>query len=206
MIKVSIIITSYNKGQYTKKLLDELHKQLTNECEVIFVNDGSTDNTLNIVKDHPITKHKNFVLINNEKNQWVSTARNQGIEQSHGTHLTFIDGDDYPLNNYIKTLLSYTKEQSDVIIYDYQCYSDNPEIDVTLIDKAVNMMCWSRLYKKEFLDKNNIRFDDKWKNIGYGEDGDFNEKVISVPNAIITDKKDIIYAYRWGVDNSLSNQ
>lgn len=206
MIKLSIIITSYNKGQYTKKLLDELHKQLTNECEVIFVNDGSTDNTLNIVKDHPITKHKNFVLINNEKNQWVSTARNQGIEHSRGAYLTFIDGDDYPLNNYIKTLLSYTKEQCDVIVYDYQCYSDNPEIDVTLIDKAVNMMCWSRLYKKDFLDKNDIRFDDKWKSIGYGEDGDFNEKVTSIPNAIIADKKDIIYAYRWGVDNSLSNQ
>lgn len=206
MIKLSIIITSYNKGQYTKKLLDELHKQLTNECEVIFVNDNSTDDTLNIVKEHSITSHKNFVLINNETNQWVSTARNQGIELARGQYLTFIDGDDYPLNNYIKTLLSYTKEQSDVTVYDYQCYSDNPEIDVTLIDKAVNMMCWSRLYKKEFLDKNNIRFDNKWKSFGYGEDGDFNEKVISTPNAIITDKKDIIYAYRWGVDNSLSNQ
>ena len=206
MIKLSIIITSYNKGQYTKKLLDELHKQLTNECEVIFVNDNSTDDTLNIIKEHPIAGHKNFVLINNEKNQWVSTARNQGIELARGQYLTFIDGDDYPLDNYIQTLLSYTKEQCDVIVYDYQCCSDHPDIDVSLITKAVNMMCWSRLYKKDFLDKNNIRFDDKWKHIGYGEDGDFNEKVTSVPDAIIVDKKDIIYSYRWGVENSLSNQ
>ena len=206
MIKLSIIITSYNKGQYTKKLLDELHKQLTNECEVIFVNDNSTDDTLNIIKEHPITSHQNFVLINNETNQWVSTARNQGIELSRGQYLTFIDGDDYPLDNYIQTLLLYTKEQCDVIVYDYQCCSDHPDNDLSLIEKGYNMMCWSRLYKKDFLDKNNIRFDDKWKHIGYGEDGDFNEKVTSVPNAIIVDKKDIIYSYRWGVENSLSNQ
>ena len=200
-----ITITNYNKGVYLMQLLDSLYKQIDENVKVLFIDDCSKDDSIEVIKNHPISSLENFELIENKKNMWVSYCRNCGINNlKRGDWITFIDSDDFVLDDYIKTLKSYMKNNKyDVYVYDYKV---SPVVDIKEEDilKADNIMCWSRLYRGKFLLDNNIKFKDKYKKLGFGEDYDFNEQILfNEPRIKIT--KDIIYGYHWGVKDSLSN-
>ena len=200
-----ITITNYNKGIYLMQLLDSLYKQIDENVKVLFIDDCSKDDSIEVIKNHPISSLENFELIENKKNMWVSYCRNYGINNlKHGDWITFIDSDDFVLDDYIKTLKSYMKNNKyDVYVYDYKV---SPVVDIKEEDilKADNIMCWSRLYRGKFLLDNNIKFKDKYKKLGFGEDYDFNEQILfNKPR--IKSTKDIIYGYHWGVKDSLSN-
>lgn len=200
-----ITITNYNKGVYLMQLLDSLYKQIDENVKVLFIDDCSKDDSIEVIKNHPISSLENFKLIENKKNMWVSYCRNYGINNlKRGDWITFIDSDDFVLDDYIKTLKSYMKNNKyDVYVYDYKV---SPVVDIKEEDilKADNIMCWSRLYRGKFLLDNNIKFKDKYKKLGFGEDYDFNEQILfNEPKIKIT--KDIIYGYHWGVKDSLSN-
>ena len=94
-MKLSIIVPMYNAERYIDTCLNTLVKQdiLDSEYEIIIINDGSTDNSVNIVKKY-IQKHENINLIS-VKNGGQSRARNIGIENSKGKYLYFVDADDY---------------------------------------------------------------------------------------------------------------
>ena len=103
--KISIIIPVYNSEKYLEECIISLLNQTLKECEFIFINDGSTDNSYNICKEYE-RKDGRIVLINQE-NRGVSTARNIGMTRAQGDYITFVDSDDYVDNKYIETLLSY---------------------------------------------------------------------------------------------------
>jgi glycosyltransferase involved in cell wall biosynthesis len=206
---IIITVTNYNKALYTPTLLDSLISQIkgANDVQVVWVDDKSTDNSLDLVKKHDISKLDNFILIEHDTNQWVSQSRNEGIKRlNENDWITFIDGDDYVKENYINVLRQYVKEgQYDVYTFDYENISEVPEVNAADIEKGENAMVWTRLYRGDFLLAHNITFQDiPYKEDGFGEDGSFNEAVI---NAGAKEKvnQDIIYVYRWGVAHSLSN-
>lgn len=204
-----ITITSYNKGLYTNKLLNSLVDQIKDKSnvKVLFVDDASDDSTVDIVKSHAIFKLDNFELLTHTEMLWVSESRNEGIKRLNtGDWITFIDGDDFVTDNYIETLLSYMDDNKyDIYMFDYNNYPDDPSIDPESIEKAENTMVWSRLYKADVILENNILFRDKpYKEQGFGEDYAFNEE-LRIIGATEKATGDIIYNYRWGVPNSLSN-
>lgn len=204
-----ITITSYNKGLYTNKLLNSLVDQIKNKTnvKVLFVDDASTDSTLDIVKSHDIYQLDNFELLIHEESLWVSDSRNEGIKQlNNGDWITFIDGDDFVTEDYITALLSYIKDNKyDIYQFDYNNCPDDPSIDPSTIEKAENTMVWSRLYKADTILDNNILFRNKpYKEQGFGEDYTFNEE-LRIIGATEKETKDTIYNYRWGVPESLSN-
>ena len=201
-----ITITNYNKSQYTNRLLDSLYSQIEEDIIILFVDDASTDNSLDIVKKHPIYKQNCFKVIEHKENMWVSSCRNEGIKLLKNVDwITFIDGDDFVEPNYIKTLKKYMNNgEYDVFIFDYNDIPANETIDIKSVVRAQTVMCWSRLYKGKYILKNNIKFDNVFKNIGYGEDVDFNISVMK-NNPKIKVCKDKIYNYTFGVKNSLSN-
>lgn len=88
MPKFSIIIPVYNVENYIGKCLDSVFNQTFKDYEVIIVNDGSTDNSMNIVK-----KYKTVII--NNKHEGVSTSRNLGVQKAKGEYLLFLDSDDY---------------------------------------------------------------------------------------------------------------
>ena len=89
--KVSIIVPIYNCEKYLDEAIQSLLNQSIKECEFILVNDGSTDNSLNIANEYK--KLDSRIKIINQVNQGVSVARNTGIEASQGEYIGFIDGD-----------------------------------------------------------------------------------------------------------------
>lgn len=93
MIKYSVIVPVYNAEKYLEKCLDSIINQSFDNFELILVNDGSNDKSLHILKDYA-KKDKRIILID-QKNQGVSSARNRGISEAKGEYLMFVDSDDY---------------------------------------------------------------------------------------------------------------
>lgn len=100
MIKYSFIVPVYNTSKYLKKCLDSLAGQNFKDFEIIIVNDGSTDNSKNIISEYE-EKYNNIKVIN-QKNGGLSVARNNGVKGATGKYLIFIDSDDYVETNLLK--------------------------------------------------------------------------------------------------------
>jgi len=102
MPKFSIIIPLYNKEAHIIDTLESVFKQTFTDYEVIVVNDGSTDNSLQLVTE---LKRKNLFVFNNKK-QGVSQARNFAMQQAKGDYFAFLDADDIWLNYHLEKLNS----------------------------------------------------------------------------------------------------
>ena len=88
----SIIIPIYNSALYVKKCIDSVKSQSFSDFEVILINDGSTDNSLEIIKQEIKDDSRFYVYTKN--NSGVSSSRNLGLEKSKGDYIIFIDSDD----------------------------------------------------------------------------------------------------------------
>ena len=92
-IKVSVIIPIYNAYDYLKPALDTIIDQTLREIEIICIDDGSTDRSLDIIKEYQKTDER--IRIVTENNAGVSTARNKGIIRARGKYIIFLDADDF---------------------------------------------------------------------------------------------------------------
>ena len=90
---ISVIVPIFNVGQYLRECLDSVFNQTYKNIEVIAVNDGSTDNSYNILMEYS-RKYDNIKIISQE-NKGQAAARNKGIEQASGKYVHFLDSDDY---------------------------------------------------------------------------------------------------------------
>ncbi len=102
MIKYSFIVPVYNTSKYLDKCLKSLVNQTFNDFEIIIVNDGSTDNSKSIISNYQ-EKYNNIKVIN-QKNEGLSSARNNGVKKSIGNYLLFIDSDDYVEEDLLKKI------------------------------------------------------------------------------------------------------
>ena len=91
-MKLSIIIPCYNVEKFVQKCANSILVQKGFDCEFIFVNDGSKDNTLHILEYLAIKDNRIKVI--NQENQGLSGARNTGIENAKGDYMMFVDADD----------------------------------------------------------------------------------------------------------------
>lgn len=99
MTKVSIIVPVYNGEKLLKRCLKSLLNQTLQDIEIICVNDGSTDNSVKIIKKYLDSRLK---LINNNINSGLSVSRNKGMEIATGEYVGFVDCDDWVDNDYFE--------------------------------------------------------------------------------------------------------
>lgn len=100
--KVSVIVPAYNCEKFIKQCIDSILDQLYPNIEIIVINDGSTDNTANL-----LNSYRDKIFLINQQNCGVSKARNAGIEVSTGDYIMFVDSDDWIENNMISTMIKY---------------------------------------------------------------------------------------------------
>jgi len=116
--KVSIIVPIYNAEDYLSRCLDSLLAQSFNEIEIVAVNDGSTDNSLDILNGYA-EKDKRLVVIN-QQNSGVSSARNTGIDVAAGEYIGFVDSDDWvDFKMYEKMYTCAVKDKADIVMCSY---------------------------------------------------------------------------------------
>lgn len=124
MVKISIIIPIYNVEQYLKKCLESILAQTLDDIEVILVNDGSTDKSLDICNQYKLKDPRIKVI--DKKNGGLSDARNKGIQIAEGEYIAFLDSDDWVEPNFYKYLWELAqKEKADIAQCDYiEAYHD----------------------------------------------------------------------------------
>lgn len=121
--KVSVILPVYNTEKYLPECLDSLLNQTLKDIEIICINDGSTDNSLEILQEYQANDQRIRIL--NQENQGAAIARNKGIQMAEGEYLSFLDADDFFDENMLKW--SYEKAQktnSDICIYGSYLYDN----------------------------------------------------------------------------------
>lgn len=139
MKKISVIIPAYNCGKYIERCVESLLKQSGAELEIIAVNDGSTDDTL-----QKLLKYGDRITIKNINNMGVSGARNLGLSCAHGDFLMFVDGDDYLTDGAIQRLVSAQSENdADIVRFRYKCVYPN----------GAAVLPKSQLNRYEFIEK-----------------------------------------------------
>jgi len=107
MFKISIIMPAYNAQNTIKTSIESILRQNYNNYELIIIDDGSNDNTENVVKEFSDSRIKYFKLATN---MGVSNARNFGIEKATGEYIMFIDSDDIYLDGRIEKMVNNIKD------------------------------------------------------------------------------------------------
>lgn len=196
MAKVSVIVPVYNVEKYIKKCLDSLVNQTLEDIEIIVVNDGSKDSSIDIVKEYA-KKHNNIKLYEKE-NGGLSDARNYGLQFATGKYIAFLDSDDYvDANLYKKMYEKAKKEDSDMVECNfYWVYGKRNKKDIgekyrdkkQMFEKA-RVVAWNKLYKKEILNKADVKFP---KGLRY-EDVEFFYKIIPYLEKVSFIKEPLIY-------------
>ena len=111
---VSIIIPTFNYGRYLKECIDSALNQTYDNIEIIIVNDGSTDNTLSILKEYQCKEYQNSIrVISHSKNRGLSAARNTGISIMNGEYAKFSDADDIMYQYSVEYLVNASKQIND---------------------------------------------------------------------------------------------
>lgn len=221
--KVSVIVPVYNAEKYIKKCIDSILGQTLKELEIIFINDGSKDNSLSIIKEY--AKDDNRIIVVDQENNGPSAARNKGIEISTGEYIGFVDSDDFieeemyeelydiassyksqiAMCNYNEVYINDGRTyKSNSFLMENKCYNKN-EINEKIIrtfTKSENYGFYSlvnKIYEREWLLATNIRLDIERD---HGEDWWFNIQLFSQLESFICSSK-TLYNYIHINKNSL---
>jgi len=219
-IKLSVIIPVYNTEDYLESCLDSLFIQKYQDIEYILVDDGSTDNSLNICKKYA-DKDKRFVVIH-KQNGGPSSARNLGIENAKGEYITFVDSDDFVSYDAYKKIANLLEKNNnpDVLVFGGKLVPEyapqymwdkvntrdvvytefNPSILYNEI--GARPFLWLQVVKKSIIIDNKIKMDES---INLGEDQLFQIEFFPFTKNIVF-VSDKFYHYRWQRGNSIMEQ
>ena len=132
-MKVSIIIAAYNIDQYIERCINSIINQTLKDIEIIVVNDGSKDRTLDIIKD--IASKDSRIKIIDKQNQGLIEARKSGMKIANGEYLLFVDGDDWLEIDTLEKLYKNAKSNnSDIVIYNAYNSYDNSKYKLNIFN------------------------------------------------------------------------
>ena len=211
MQKVSVIVPFYNVEGYIEKCLDTLVNQTLKDIEIILVNDGSTDRSIEIVNKF-LRRYPEKLVYLEKENGGLSDARNYAIPYTKGEYIAFLDSDDYVEKYMYEEMYNMAKkENSDMVECNfYWEYPDKQKEDIGTIYHGKNEMiekirvvAWNKLIKREILEKSEVRFP---KGYRY-EDTEFTYKLIPYIEKVSFLKKPCIhYVQREGSISNSQNE
>ena len=217
--KVSVILPVYNVGKYLRQSLDSLIHQTLKDIEIICVDDGSTDDSYDILEEYK-QKDERIKVIHKE-NKGTGAARNDGLRLATGECIGFVDPDDWVKPNMFERLYGLIKEKNlDIAMCMPDGYDEKNGINTpfpyfvdanfkNIIDDRVfnwrdlspfsyPMCVWNKLYTKELFDKNNIDF---------AEGLDFEDHKVIFGTLLTAERmffiKEKLYVYRFNREGSV---
>ena len=207
----SVIVPAYNVEGYIRECIESIQRQSVEEIEIIAVDDGSTDGSGKIL-DGLSTDDGRLKVIHKE-NAGVSAARNSGIDAAKGKYIVFVDGDDFLAPDFLAYMIGlverygsefclslncFTKKNEEQITEDKVEQLDNVGATALLLSPRVIVGCWDKIFSREFINANNIRFR---TDLHYGEGLHFITTVSQRANHVTVGERKVYYYRR---DNQYS--
>ena len=219
MVKISVIMPVYNGEKYLEKTCLNLSKQTLTDIELICVNDGSTDNSLNILEK--LADKYDFIKIINQENQGSGVARNNGIENAIGEYIAFLDADDIYVDvDALEKMYEYgSKHDADMVGANQKRVSIDGNLEDNFNYKQKNYTYFSdygvispqeygipwafykNIFKRSFLNKHNITF----PNLKRGQDPVFLAEVLTKVNQIYVVCTDL-YGYNYALGGGANSK
>ena len=174
-LKFSIIVPVYNVETYVGTCLKSLINQTFPDFEIICINDGSTDRSLEVLQYHAAKDAR--IKIINQENKGLGAARNIGTEQAKGEYLIFVDSDDWIRTDTLEILNRQLNENpTDVCLFGYSNFIDDLQcnVSVSFLDSLkrkelkypydymfLNVTAWGKTYSRQFWQQHNLHFAEK---------------------------------------------
>ena len=217
---VSIVIPVFNTGKLARSLVDKLLSDDYRDVEIILVDDGSTDNSLEIIKQ--IKNEK--VRIYNKKNGGPSAARNFGIKKAKGEYLLFVDSDDDMAQDYVQKMVLAFRDDIDMVVsgvkyckldkqneedvyLDEFLYKDNEGNKDFMLRSLLHdgrmYPVFNKVFRTEIIRKNEIEFDEK---MSFGEDTKFVMDYVGAIKGKIKFILEPLYIYHAGTSTSTAKK
>ncbi len=198
---LSIIIPAYNAEKYVQQCLESVKTLLMDKSEIIVINDGSNDNTADVV--NKCSMNDDRIRLVNTVNGGVSRARNRGLDEACGKYIMFLDADDFLLPSAFDKVTELIKKEeyefiafSSMIIEEdgrewhkgYRIFtgnecSDKNTIDCIMYADSLFNECWGKIFYKDIIDNNRLRFPEC---VPVGEDLMFVMKYYSYCTRVLT--------------------
>lgn len=208
---ISVIIPIYNVEQYLRRCIDSVLSQKEVSLEIILVDDGSTDSSGKICDDYA-SKDSNVRCLHIE-NSGPATAKNKGYDIAKGNYVAFIDSDDEIKHDMFSVMLkSAYQHNADIVCCNYNQVDEDGNISHTqhtgreyvldqddalkaiLIKDKIYSQCWTKIYKREMLELNQIRNTEGLKT---EEDFIYNIQAFACSHTVcVVDKPLYIYTHR----------
>ena len=208
---VSVIVPNYNAEKYIKRCIESVEHQTYSRIEIIIVDDGSSDSSLNIING--LISNFDNISVYCQENMNAAIARNRGIEFANGEYLLFLDSDDILYEDAIfKMVQCAENEKSDLVIGNYKEIDSHDNLlqecnVITKYKKLTNPMEFvgmvpnptNKLYSKSVIDLNKI----VWGNVRIGQDLNFFLKYLMCCKKVSVVSE---YIYGWRIlQGSISN-
>ena len=210
MVKVSIVMPVYNAGDLLKESIESAVNQTLKDIEIVCVDDGSTDNSVELLKE--LSRKYDCIKIYTQENEGSGSARNHGLDEATGEYIAFLDADDILVDkNALEVLYDWgVKNNADLVCGNLKRLSfeseviPNPNYDagnyyyfdsLEAIDPQEYGVPWAfykNIFKRTFLNEHNIRF----KDLRRGQDPVFLSQVLANINKVYGAPVDL-YAYRF---------
>ncbi len=211
---ISIIVPVYNVEKYLPKCMDSIINQTLKDIEIICINDGTKDNSLEILNQY--AKKDKRIKVISQPNSGLGSTRNNGIPLAKGKYISFIDSDDWIDYDFYEKLYEASNDDDIVMTTNIIDYYENKPIkykkNENIIKNNSSMkikkqlilktgVCWNKIYRRDFLIKNDIKFYPKNNLI---EDNYFTTKAYILASSI-KEINNTNYYYRRR-DNSMSQK
>ncbi|MBP0726091.1 CDP-glycerol glycerophosphotransferase family protein [Bacillus sp. RG28] len=205
-MKVSVVVIVYNKEDILHETLDSVLNQSLNDIEIIIVNDGSTDNSKEVIKEY--TQKSPQLIYIEQENSGPSAARNTGLRHATGEYVAFLDGDDtVDPTTYEFMYREAKKAQADTFVGDIQCFNETkkwklpymkrlfkkglPKVRHILKNPELNFSpsASNKLFNRSMLTNNNIQFNEELR---VGEDLLFTQQALICSNKTVVNKRTVL--------------
>lgn len=208
--KISVVVPVYNASQYLPKCIESILSQSFQDFQLILVNDGSTDDSLDICKKYE--KFDDRIIVMSQTNGGVSKARNRGLDFAKGEWITFVDADDYFLDDALSTLYERAMQTgTDLVLANAlklkngkfsELHRLKNEVLPNAIMSIKHFALWGYLFNADIIRKQQLRFID---GLAYSEDRIFIYQMARYCKTIAFCNKPV-YVYRINETSACSSQ
>lgn len=218
--KVSVIVPVYNTAAYLRQCLDSIAGQTLRDIEILCVDDGSTDESPDILREYALNDHRFRVF--EQENRYAGMARNVGIDHARGDYLVFWDSDDYFDQRALQLMYEHAKrydadmcvcgasryfEESNALVPNDKYLDPRRLLDAPVFNRHSNpdfiltfttVMLWNKMYARAFVEREHLRFQGR----RYAEDVYFSAAALLMAERIVT-VREYLVTYRIGRADSL---